>query len=306
MNTSSKEKTFVLIVMACFVTAVTGYIGYFQIMKWHDRKIQNAVLQKQEEMSAKSLKLEKHINQLKENLERLESPAITIERITEVLGESSTAVTPDLIKPDCDALNDKIKSFFDYLKKKSYVLSGQTETHPSEVFLGIIKDLSTSLPLVIGETQDIINLVHNQAHFFRALSKDRIEIVKKVLSAEEDVLEHVMANFYAYYVIENCCKNDEQVCISFKTLYEYAAFFLQTLAGQSYLMRRDSAIRCLTNYYSIIILDKANAETINRYGVDIRPHIDLALEAIRNQNNLKFQEQYLNTLTHLKEKYRLQ
>ena len=159
----------------------------------------------------------------------MDSPAINSERITEVLGEPSAAVSPDLSKPNCDILNDKIKSFFDYLQKKSYMPSGQTGVHPSEVFFGIIQDLSTSLPLVTGETLDIVNLMHNQAHFFRTLSKDRIEVVKEVLSAEEDVLEHVMANFYAYYVTKNCCKNDEQVCISFNTLYEYSAFFLHCL-----------------------------------------------------------------------------
>jgi len=305
MDTSSKEKKILTIVMASVITIVIGYMGYRQIIKWHERKVQSVVLQKESELSDKSIKLERHINQLKEKIERMEPPAVSDERITEVLGEPSAKVSTEPSKPNCDALNDKIRSFFNYLQKKSYTSSGKTGMHSSEVFLGMIKDLSASLPLIIGETKDIFNLVHNQAHFFRTLNKDRIEMLKKILSSEEDILEHAMANFYAYYVSENCCKNDQQLCIPLKTLYEYSAFFLQTLAGQSYLMRRDSTIRCLTNYYSIIIIDKANMESINRYGIDIRPHIDLALNNIRNQSNLQFQDQYLNTLSRLKKKYQL-
>ena len=75
-------------------------------------------------------------------------------------------------------------------------------------------------------------------------------------------------------------------CPSLETLYEYAGFFLNTLGGRNYLMRRNAQLRILTSYYCLLILDKANDETLNRYGIDIRPHIKLVLSEIKNAKSL--------------------
>jgi hypothetical protein len=87
-------------------------------------------------------------------------------------------------------------------------------------------------------------------------------------------------------------------------MYEYAGFFLNTLAGKSYLLRRDSKVRILTIYYSILILDKANDETLNRHGIDIRPYIDFLFYDVINQRGLVYRKQYLAELIGLKEKYK--
>jgi hypothetical protein len=79
-------------------------------------------------------------------------------------------------------------------------------------------------------------------------------------------------------------------------LYEYAGFFLNTLGGQSYLYRRDSITRTLTKYYSVLILDMANRETMNPYGIDIRPHLTLIQEDLRNLGTLKNSDEYLARL----------
>jgi hypothetical protein len=102
------------------------------------------------------------------------------------------------------------------------------------------------------------------------------------------VLEHAMADFYIYYVSGDYCKNDDEPCVSLNTLYEYGGFFLNTLGGKSYLFRRTSAIRCLTDYYAVLILDRANDAEINRYGIDIRPLITRALDNITSQNTWYF------------------
>ena len=92
-------------------------------------------------------------------------------------------------------------------------------------------------------------------------------------------------------------------CPSLETLYEYAGFFLNTLAGRSYLMRRNSRQRLLITYYSILILDKANEETVNRYGIDILPHLDFLASEINSQKDLVHKKHYLAKLGSLKEKY---
>jgi len=78
---------------------------------------------------------------------------------------------------------------------------------------------------------------------------------------------------------------------------------MNTFAGKSYLFRRSSTIRCLTDYYTVLVLDKADDAGINQYGIDIRPYISLAMDSIACQNNLIFQDQYLKTLTGLQAKY---
>ena len=86
-------------------------------------------------------------------------------------------------------------------------------------------------------------------------------------------------------------------------LYEYAGFFLHSLGGRSYLLRRDPTVRIMATYYSVLILDRANEEGLNRHGIDIRPHIDSVAEEIRNARGLVFRKDYLDTLEELKEKY---
>jgi hypothetical protein len=86
-------------------------------------------------------------------------------------------------------------------------------------------------------------------------------------------------------------------------LYDYAAYFLETLGGKSYLARRGATIRVLTTYYCLQILDMANDYGINVHGVDIRPHLDVALNDIRSQQGLAFKKQYTEQLIRLKGKY---
>jgi hypothetical protein len=86
-------------------------------------------------------------------------------------------------------------------------------------------------------------------------------------------------------------------------MYEYASFFMNTLGGRSYLMRRDSKARLLTTYYSILILDRANDKGMNPNGIDIRPLIASTASDIRNQKGLIYQKAYLAELSRLAEKY---
>ena len=63
-------------------------------------------------------------------------------------------------------------------------------------------------------------------------------------------------------------------------------------------------VRSLTRYYSVLILDRAIEAGINRYGIDIRAQLELALNDIKTQNSLLFQESYISRLQGLKVKYR--
>ena len=85
--------------------------------------------------------------------------------------------------------------------------------------------------------------------------------------------------------------------------YEYAGYFLNTLGGRSYLMRRDPKVRLLATYYSIRNIDRANDRKLNPNGIDIRPAIAATAKEIRGQTGLVYRKQYLAELERLSAKY---
>ena len=206
---------------------------------------------------------------------------------------------------DCEDLERQILAFFTYLDRKDYIILQKSEHGTYNLFNQIVKKLSETLPIVTGETRDIVSLTRNIAHFYRVLGNKRIELIKEIFKNENDIFESLMAIFFSFYTSDKCCKEELQGCPSLGLLYEYSGFFINTIAGRSYLLRRDSTIRILTTYYCVLILDKANEEILNYNGIDIRPHIDLSINDISNQKNLIYRKQYLTKLQSLKEKYKM-
>ena len=142
------------------------------------------------------------------------------------------------------------------------------------------------------------------AHFFRVLGKNRVNLIKDIFQNESEIIESAMQTFYLWTTFET----DDKVSSgqpSLKSMYEYSAFFLNTLAGRSYLLRRDSKIRILTIYYSVLILDKANDEQLNSGGLDIRPYIKSLLNDFQTQTGLIHQKQYIAELEKLADKYKM-
>ncbi len=202
----------------------------------------------------------------------------------------------------CEQRQKRIDSFFDYIDEKT---DGKNETHSRDVFFQMMAALAENPPLVTGETRDLITLLRNRAHFFRVLKKERIDMVRRILKTEKDVLESAMADFYAYYISEDRCVGESEAqFMPMPALYDYAGFFLETISGKSYLMRRDSVTRSLAVYYSILVLDQAIENGLNKYGIDIREHIDFAKDDIRHRRGLIHRQQYMETLDELDNKYR--
>jgi hypothetical protein len=140
------------------------------------------------------------------------------------------------------------------------------------------------------------------AHFFRILGKKRVNLVRDVLQNEGEILESAMQTFYRWATYETGDRSQTGQP-TLKTLYSYAGFFLNTLAGRSYLLRRDSKIRILTTYYSVLILDKVNDEKFNSAGIDIRPHIKFLLNDFQAPIGLMYQKSYVSELQKLADKY---
>lgn len=175
----------------------------------------------------------------------------------------------------------------DYMK--AYDLQGGLFEHLD----ALIEKLAYRPPVVSGETRDLYSLLSNAAHFYRVLGKNDIMMFKDILSHEHSRIEPLMALAFHYLVKGSA---GHKLNVNSGQLYEYAGFFLNTLGGQSYLYRRDSVTRTLTKYYSVLILDMANRETMNPYGIDIRPHLTLIQEDLRNLGALKNSDEYLARL----------
>ena len=308
--------------IAVIILVAGAIFAYLGIMHWHRQSVEKAVKETEAALKGKSEGLEAAAERLERQMaarnqqqasggaaaEADAAQKAAEEHIRRVFGEASkdrgARSMGAMEAPSCFRLEKQINSFFNYLDREGFLDAADIEAQGARrVFEQTIAELAQNPPLVVGETQDIVSLMHNQAHFFRVMDKKRIRLAKYLFNLDADVLEHAMQNFYLYYVEKSGCGAKEGPSVSLESLYEYASFFLNTFSGRSYLMRRTSTIRCLVRYYSVLVLDKANKATLNRHGIDIRPHIKLALDAIRNQKNLMYRQGYMETLGELEEKY---
>ncbi|MFW6334551.1 MAG: hypothetical protein ACOC0W_04700 [Desulfosalsimonas sp.] len=284
--------------VALVLIAVLGYFGWHWFTQWHEDQVQTAVEQERARIQEQRPDTrEEVLKWLEENARQQPRPKVSDKRLEDVFGDPVFGGEDE----ECRRLERRVRSFFDYLEKERSIGSGEEKAH--EIFRQMIRDLSESPPLVTAEERNLSNLLKNRAHFFRVLGKDRIKLIIAVLRSEKDVFEYAMDNFYRYFVSEKCCQDDSFSCIPDETLYEYAAFFLETLAGQSYLMRRDPAVRTLTRYYSVLVLDMAEQKGINRHGIDIRKCISDARQDVEARTDLRYQRRYLRRLESLAEKY---
>ena len=143
------------------------------------------------------------------------------------------------------------------------------------------------------------------AYFYRILGPKRIKLIREILKNEADIMEQLIATFFAYFYQDDRCKDNIFGNASAEVFYTYASFLLNTLGGRSYLFRRESIIRALVSYYCVLFIDRANDEKVNIYGIDIRPYINFSMFDIVNRKDLLYQKQYLDKLVSLKEKYQM-
>jgi hypothetical protein len=175
------------------------------------------------------------------------------------------------------------------LETRDYIRARNLEGSLHQRLDTLIEKLAYHPPIVSGETNDLYSLLSNAAHFYRVLGKENVGLFRDILSHEHKRIEPAMALVFQYLVKGSA---ENKLNVNTGQLYEYAGFFLNTLGGQSYLYRRDSLSRTLTKYYSVLILDMADKETMNPYGIDIRPHLRLIQEDMKNIGGLRDKARY--------------
>ncbi len=210
-------------------------------------------------------------------------------------------------KTECEKVSEGIKKYFSYLDKQEYIAARKFAIGSQDHFSRLIDKLIAKPPIISRETESLHSILKNTAHFYRILRKEDVFLMRDILAKEGSTIEPTLALFYKWSELAaECPQTGLQVHLPLPGLYEYAGFFLNTLGGQSYLFRRESRIRMLIKYYSILVMDRANTANINRYGIDIRPSIDSLLEEMKTAASLASKEEYLAQLILLQDKYQQQ
>lgn len=201
-------------------------------------------------------------------------------------------------------LSVELNGFYSHLDRAPYMLEFHLKEPSKAHFSKLLQKLINNPPDITRETDDLLTLLKNTAHFFRVLGKDNILILKGILDREKDSFEKILKTFYALTDYPEYLKKEYSLTLPQDNLYEYAGFFLNTIGGRLYLFRRDAASRMTISYYAILVIDKANRQGNNRLGIDLKPPIDMLIEEIESGGKgLQFREEYLDTLYDLKEHY---
>jgi len=292
------------IVVAILIAGIVLFLGYSMVAKWHRTKVDQARVEREAACAAQTAELEAHIAALEQELERISAAPPPEKKLSEIFGDKTEYLSYDT-KVDCKAMEAQIMTFFKYLDNQPYMAAYEAKGGARQLYRETMQALTSSPPKLTGELEDLISLIRNVTHLYRVLGKERIEVIKTIIENETDIIESVMAIFYIYSLPEDRCPNKRLKVPTLEAFYNYGGYFLNTLAGRSYLLRRDSKVRVLLSYYSVLVLDRANDEMLNSAGVDIRPFIDVSYYEIGSQRSLVYQKQYMTELERLREKYEM-
>ncbi|TFG90361.1 MAG: hypothetical protein E4H15_07745 [Syntrophobacterales bacterium] len=230
-----------------------------------------------------------------------ESPGESVRKKIEITPpKEETPRLPAAEEADHDIVHERVEQLFAYLDEQEYIQAYNLKEGSYRHFLGIVSKLSARPPVVSGEMNDLSLLRSNIAHFLRVMGRTDVSLTLDILSHEGEKIEGAMEVLYEWSVRE-AQRKEGAIEADMGGLYEYAAFFLNTVAGKAYLLRRESRVRILLTFYSILILDRANTEKLNRHGVDILPHVNLLIDDLKRYKGLEQKDEYLAQLISIRE-----
>ncbi len=296
MEKQKSKKTFNIIIIL-LITILSGFIIFSFLNKWHRSKITITKEQEKIKYDKTISNLENNINNLQTEIELQKEEIIPSEEIEAVFDKPSSETI------DCNIIKSNVLGFFSYLDQKGYNNSDSTENGTYKLYLDSLQKLSKNRPVFSDNSIEVLALLRSMSHFYRILGNKNLRQIKQIITEEAEMLEPALASFYDWFTHANKCNTNTKEVPSIETLYNYSCFFLNTLAGNSYILRRSSKIRILTSYYSILIIDKANDETLNLYGYDIRPNLVLLQDDIKNHRKLLYKKKYLDMLDNISKKY---
>ena len=329
----------VKIVVVVLVAAVGGFFAFTKIAGWHKNKLDTAIEQQKKISQRRADLWERKVTRLEQELDAVKGQKVPEERLAQVFGEYDNAAEkttggekPTVIQQDenkfselsVEEKNDavveqtipaaksqtsmadierQIMSFFSYLDTQPYIQTYEFAGGAYQQYQTAVKNLSSKLPIIIGEMQSLYSMALNVAHFYRVMGKKRVFATRQILQNESDIIESVMKTFYQWYTMDGVGPATLAGRPSPEIMYEYAGFILNTLGGRSYLLRRSPKVRALTSYYCVLALDIANDQELNSKGIDIRPYIKSSMMEVENQIGLIYQKEYIARLSELNLKY---
>jgi len=248
-------------------------------------------------LQQKNDELKKRISELEEEL-KAEITEVDGEKMAAVFGETEKSVSTEEIKQE--ELIKKVNNFFEYIDRRGYLPAAGLNMKASDYCRTLFARLEKNRPVLVGETKDLYALIKNITFFFRVLGEKDVKAVKIIVEKESEVMEKTAGMFFGW-ICE--AENEGEGMPSQEMLYDYSAFFLNTIAGQAYLFRRGSKIRLLISYYSVLVLDKADRQDLNRLGIDVRPYILSLINELENYRLFVNGKDYLENLQMLKIRY---
>ncbi|MBM4309431.1 MAG: hypothetical protein FJ119_00570 [Deltaproteobacteria bacterium] len=289
----------VLIVIAAVVLACAA--GYFYAQNKDLREQAREQLEaeraaSQERASGLEQKVEELETRLREDVE--EPPPAEVLRGA-IESEETSQQLPE--GPGAASVQIRVMNFFRYLDSKGYAQRRGFDAGSQELFMTALQRLDTARPLIGGENQDLLALMKNMTFFFRTLGKDTLLTARDIVNGESAIMEPVMALFYEW--LNPWQPQPEAPAVSREMMYAYTGFFLQSMGGRAYLFRRESGIRMLALYYSILVLDQANRDGLNSEGIDIVPPLEALIEEMRYSRRLSDRHRYLETLREIRGRY---
>ncbi len=298
----SRKQTIITVAGIIIVIAI-GFGGYKILDSNNQKKLELALEQQNRGWVEKTEKMQGRINEL----ESMQAESAMSEGDDLIPEKTETGITEK--KPEVSLAQEdverRIASFFVGLDEDGYTRKYKIKKSIYSEYEDAVQKLSQKRPLISNETESLYNVFLNIAHFYRVLGKDKIALFTDILSKENDSIEPMMRDFYLWYTNNSAGRKKVKGRPSEEVLFDYAGFFLNTIGGRNYLMRRDSKVRILTTYYCVLLMDMANDLKKNPNGIDIRPYIKLINSDISGKTDLAFREDYLNNLNRLMNKYNI-
>ncbi len=207
------------------------------------------------------------------------------------------------VEDECQKMEKDLQEFFTYLDAKDYIRELRIREGTFNHFLKIIRALSLNPPIPAGEGLNYDMIINNIYHFYRALELKDLTFIKLILKNEADTMEINLALFYKWLMSNDECGQKEGIPPTLDILYKYAGFLVNSIGGRAYLFRRETRLRLLLYYYSLLIIHEADKKKMNNFGVDITPFLEPLAEEIENYQFLYFRKEYAGRLINLKDYY---
>lgn len=290
VHKQQNKKISAIIISIIAILSIFIVFGFFK--KWHRSEIVITQEKEKTKFNEKIKKLEDNIDNLQTEIKLQKDDIIPSEEVEAVFDKE----TPEVDK--CEVIKNNVTAFFSYLDQQ-----GDKKVKAIDIYQDSLKRLAKNPPVFSDNSVEVLALIRSMSHFYRVLGKQNLVYIKQIVTEESEMLEPAMDSFYNWFTNAKQCKARISELPTLDMLYNHSCFFLNTLAGKSYMLRRSSKIRILTSYYSVLIIDKANDEGINLYGYDIRANIALLQDDIKSHGKLLYKKKYLDNLNIIAKKY---